>query len=202
MGKQSKYTFYRKKLLNKMNTLKKEGIELDLNVDTILTEKQLRKTGAKGKDITRQTRQLKYLLKNINEMRAYSNITGEIDTVASLINNKNKNYNNYTNKNANFTRVVIKTYRQQIRRFPPKVSHIVLQALDEAIAKSGEDNVALSLETRAESLSDFLNKSAMYGDSIAAIVAYCQAMFGDLPGVSEHYLETIDALEEEESYEG
>ena len=100
-----------------------------------------------------------------------------------------------------FTDQIIRLYTQQILRFPAKVSKIVLDALDSAILKSGRDNVAKALQSKAESLSDFLNRSAFFGDSIEAIKAYCQAMFGDLPGMDDEHLDdVIDATDEEESY--
>ena len=100
-----------------------------------------------------------------------------------------------------FTDQIIRLYTQQILRFPSKVSQIVLDALDSAIAKSGRDNVANAIQTKAESLSDFLNRSAFFGDSIEAIKAYCQAMFGELPGMDNEYLnQVIDATDDEEGY--
>lgn len=100
-----------------------------------------------------------------------------------------------------FTDQIIRLYTQQILRFPAKVSQIVLEALDSAIARSGRDNVANALQVKADSLSDFLNRSAFFGDSIEAIKAYCQSMFGDLPGMdSEHMKQVVDATDEEEGY--
>lgn len=99
---------------------------------------------------------------------------------------------------ANFTDMVIREYINQISRFPPKVAEIVLRKLDEAIQKSGKDNVAYALQYKNESLSEYLNNIALFGDSIQAILAYCDAMFGDLPGMDdESRLEISDIIDSE-----
>ena len=117
---------------------------------------------------------------------------------------REEQYRRQKEQYANFSDTVIHNYRTQIARFPRKVAEIVLTALDEAIKQNGKDAVAMAIESSAESLSDFLSRSAAFGDSIAAVVAYCQAMFGDLPGMRDNplYSDLIDALEEEEGMGG
>lgn len=117
---------------------------------------------------------------------------------------REEQYRRQKEQYANFSDTVIHNYRIQIARFPRKVAEIVLTALDEAIKQNGKDAVAMAIESSAESLSDFLSRSAAFGDSIAAVIAYCQAMFGDLPGMRDNpsYSDLIDALEEEEGMGG
>lgn len=117
---------------------------------------------------------------------------------------REEQYRRQKEQYANFSDTVIHNYRTQIARFPRKVTEIVLTALDEAIKQNGKDAVAMAIESSAESLSDFLSRSAAFGDSIAAVIAYCQAMFGDLPGMRDNpsYSDLIDALEEEEEMGG
>lgn len=100
-----------------------------------------------------------------------------------------------------FTDIIIRDYTRQILRFPHKVSQLVLEALRNSIEKSGRDAVAQALATKSDSLSDFLNRSAFFGDSIAAIMAYCTAMFGDLPGVDESIAQELHDLSEGEENE-
>ena len=101
-----------------------------------------------------------------------------------------------------FVDIVIRNYRRQILGFPKKVADIVLDALDNAINLSGREAVATRLENNAESLSDYLNRSKLFGDSISAIISYCQAMFGDLPGMTnEDVINVSDILDGLESYE-
>lgn len=103
---------------------------------------------------------------------------------------------------ASFVDIVIRNYRRQILGFPKKVSDIVIQALNNAIDISGREAVATRLENNAESLSDYLNRSKLFGDSISAIISYCQAMFGDLPGMTnEDVINVSDILDGLESYE-
>lgn len=101
---------------------------------------------------------------------------------------------------ADFTDMVIREYINQISRFPKKVAEIILRKLDEAIKKSGKDNVAYALQYKNEHLSEYLNNVALFGDSIQAILAYCDAMFGDLPGMDDDSRLEISGIIDSESY--
>lgn len=101
---------------------------------------------------------------------------------------------------ADFTDMVIREYKNQISRFPAKVAEIILRKLDEAIQKSGKDNVAYALQYKNEHLSEYLNNVALFGDSIQAILAYCDAMFGDLPGMDNESRLEISTIIDSESY--
>ena len=101
---------------------------------------------------------------------------------------------------ADFTDMVIREYINQISRFPKKVAEIVLRKFDDAIKKSGKDNVAYALQYKNEHLSEYLNNVALFGDSIQAILAYCDAMFGDLPGMDDASRLEISTIIDSESY--
>lgn len=103
---------------------------------------------------------------------------------------------------ARFADTVIAEYRRQINMYPAKVASIVLSALDRAIEKAGKTAVAMRLESNAESLSNYLNNVGLFGDSIAAILAYCSAMFGDLPGMTPEDIKDVNDIMDAESYEG
>lgn len=103
---------------------------------------------------------------------------------------------------ARFADTVIAEYKRQINMFPDKVAIIVLSALGRAIEKAGKAVVAMRLENNAESLSNYLNNVGLFGDSIAAILAYCSAMFGDLPGMNEDDIKSANDYMDAESYEG
>lgn len=200
----SKYTEYRKKLVRRINKLNKQGIHLDIPSEKILTEKQLKKTGVKGSKLSAQTTQLKKMLKDFKNLQAYSESTGEMGSVYELMKSA-KDSTSYTDNSSQdfsaYTDIVIKTYKDQIRRFPSKIATIVLSALDTAISQSGKDNVAYALQTSDASLSDSLNRASYSGDSMAGVLEYCQAVFSDLPGIDSNFMDLIDALEEEESME-
>ena len=114
--------------------------------------------------------------------------------------NKKKKQEQQKERYADFTDMVISEYKRQISRFPAKVAEIVLRKLDEAIKKSGKDNVAYALQYKNESLSEYLNNVALFGDSIQAILAYCDAMFGDLPGMDDESRIEISDIIDSESY--
>lgn len=100
----------------------------------------------------------------------------------------------------NFSDSVIAEYRRQISRFPDKVASIVLTKLDEAIKKSGKDIVAYRLQYSNISLSEYLNNVGLFGDSIQAILEYCDAMLGDLPGIDKQSRLQISDILDSESY--
>ena len=114
--------------------------------------------------------------------------------------NKKKKQEQQKERYADFTDMVITEYKRQISRFPAKIAEIVLRKLDEAIKKSGKDNVAYALQYKNESLSEYLNNVALFGDSIQAILAYCDAMFGDLPGMDDESRLEISTIIDSESY--
>lgn len=99
-----------------------------------------------------------------------------------------------------YYQLVVLQYQTYIQGFPPSISGIVLKALNTALRESGTIAVARRLQDTALSLSDFLNRTRMYGDSIQAAIEYATALFGDLPGMTEEdVLDAIDAAETEES---
>lgn len=114
--------------------------------------------------------------------------------------NKKEKTGQQKERYADFTDMVIREYINQISRFPKKVAEIVLRKLDEAIKKSGNDNVAYALQYKNEHLSEYLNNVALFGDSIQAILAYCDAMFGDLPGMDDESRLEISDIIDSESY--
>lgn len=105
-------------------------------------------------------------------------------------------------KYAQFADTVIYNYKQLINGYPDRVADIVFHALDEAIQKSGKLAVAMRLETTAEDLGWYLNNIGLFGDSIAAIIAYCSAVFGDLPGMTDEYIKYVNDILDSEAYEG
>lgn len=113
---------------------------------------------------------------------------------------KKKKTDQHEDNYADFTDMVIREYIRQISRFPPKIAEIVLGKLDDAIKKSGKDAVAYALQYKNESLSEYLNNVALFGDSIQAILAYCDAMFGDLPGMDNASRLEISDIIDSESY--
>ena len=114
--------------------------------------------------------------------------------------NKKEKTGQQKERYADFTDMVIREYINQISRFPKKVAEIVMRKLDEAIKKSGKDNVAYALQYKNENLSEYLNNVALFGDSIQAILAYCDAMFGDLPGMDDESRLEISDIIDSESY--
>ena len=211
--RKSEYTRQRERILNFVRRVQKRGYFFDVPVN-IPTERQLRQQGVRGAALSARTRQLQRIKPSdiYSEARFVDVETGEIlsgqeGRVLERERRKQEREEYYEEarreahrRRANFIRTVIYNYINMISRFPPKVSDIVLRALDSARATARDEAVAWALENKAYDLQDFLNRSAAFGDSIAAVIAYCQAMFGDLPGMQDNpeYMSLIEALEEEE----
>lgn len=81
--KQSAYTRYRNNYLARVRRLNKRGIYL-LDDKIPETEKQLKKKGITGKQLTKETNKLKRELKNFKQKEAYSKQTGVRGTVEEL----------------------------------------------------------------------------------------------------------------------
>lgn len=109
-------------------------------------------------------------------------------------------YKKKKEKYAFFVDSVISEYIRQISRFPPKVGDIVINALNRAIKNFGKDAVAYRLEFTSESLSEYLSNVGLFGDSIQAILAYCDAVFSDMPGMNNEDLIDISEIMDSESY--
>lgn len=181
----SEYSRQRKRIYQTIYRLKKKGYTSQLYFPT---ENELRNQGVKGKELERLTRTLKtWSSKRITKYIKAENIKEQADK------EKKERF-------ADFTDMVIREYKNQISRFPAKVAEIILRKLDEAIQKSGKDNVAYALQYKNESLSEYLNNVALFGDSIQAILAYCDAMFGDLPGMDDDSRLEISDIIDSESY--
>lgn len=218
--RKTEYTRQRDRILSFIRKASRRGYLFD-NFQSIPTERQLRQQGVTGAKLAAQTRRLQrikpadlYAQAEFLDVETGVILTGREGRIferarrAEERERRNEEARRaaeeyarkQSKRQADFARTVIHNYRLQILRFPKKVSEIVLSALDSAIATAGIVAVAWALENKAESLSDFLSRSAAFGDSIAAVIAYCQAMFGDLPGMQDNpeYMSLIEALEEEE----
>ena len=215
----SEYNKIRKGLRQKVRRLQKRGyiFEDDFipNVPKKITKasiNRLKKLSQavykKSKYIDAETGEIltgeegKKLEKRKSALKAKQTRKSKKDFWASDIMPIPSTYEKQRSEYARFADTVIAEYKRQISAFPAKVASIVLNALDRAIEKSGKTNVAMRLESSAESLSNYLNNVGLFGDSIAAILAYCSAMFGDLPGMNEEDIKSANDYMDAESYEG
>lgn len=174
-----------------INRLKKLSQDVYKKSKYIDTETGEILTGQEGKKLERQKSALKSKQTRKSKKEFWST---DITPIPS-------NYERQKNEYARFADTVIAEYKRQISAFPAKVASIVLNALDRAIEKAGKTVVAMRLESSAESLSNYLNNVGLFGDSIAAILAYCSAMFGDLPGMNEDDIKSANDYMDAESYE-
>lgn len=197
------YRKQRKRIQSTINRLKKDGYFPAMNILPDIPKKI-----TQGSVRRLQKIDTEYIYKK----SVYVDIeTGELLEGRKPKSKRKKQYQNKTGQQKNktgqqkeryadFTDMVIREYINQISRFPARVAEIILRKLDEAIQKSGKDNVAYALQYKNESLSEYLNNVALFGDSIQAILAYCDAMFGDLPGMDNDSRLEISTIIDSESY--
>ena len=188
------YSKQRKRIQSTISRLKKSGYFPAIN---ILPDIPKRITQSSVRRL--QKIDIEYIYKN----SVYLDIeTGELleGRQPKSKRKKKKRTDKQKERYADFTDMVIREYKNQISRFPAKVAEIIFRKLDEAIQKSGKDNVAYALHYKNESLSEYLNNVALFGDSIQAILAYCDAMFGDLPGMDNESRLEISTIIDSESY--
>lgn len=193
----SKYTEYRKKLYNKIYRLNKQGIHLDIPTEKILTEKQLKKSGVKGRKITAQTIQLRKMLANFNKLEAYSDLTGEIGTVSELKKSVKEYSQSATENYAKFSDIVIDNFRAKFSRMPPDISSRINGLLTQLINEQGTDDVAVAIENLAPKMIESLVASGYTTDYIVEQLGL--AIIENMPNASEQY--KYDIADAYESYE-
>lgn len=213
------YNKQRKALLQKINRAKKRGYIFSDNLLPAIPKKPTKSSISRlkelSKDLYKHARYVdietgeiltgqagRQLEKRKSVYKAKQTKKGKKDFWTTDITPIPQKYEKQKEEYARFADTVIAEYRRQINMFPDKVSSIVLSALGRAIEKSGKTVVAMRLESSAESLSNYLNNVGLFGDSIAAILAYCSAMFGDLPGMSSEDIKDANDYMDAESYEG
>ena len=183
--KQSVYFKERKRVLAIIRRLNKQGYNIDLYFPS---EKELKEQGIVKSEKTKLTRELKSLTPEYFRTFYKPEPTPEPTPEADY------------EEIPHFSDMVIENYIEQVKRFPPKVASIVLTALDRAIALDGKDVVAYRLETRSADLSEYLNNVIFFGDSVEAILAYCDAKFGEMPGVDDYDRIILGDISDSESY--
>ena len=213
------YNKQRKALLQKINRAKKRGYIFSDDITPSIPKKPTKASIARLKKLSKELykharyvdvetgeiltgQEGKQFEKRKSAYKAKQTIKSKKDFWTTDITPIPQKYEKQKEEYARFADTVIAEYRRQINMFPDKVARIVLSALDRAIEKAGKAVVAMRLENNAESLSNYLNNVGLFGDSIAAILAYCSAMFGDLPGMTPEDIKDANDYMDAESYEG
>lgn len=177
--KTTKYTKNRNRILR---YIKRHKIAqyVDLKIPT---ERELRKQGVKGKELSKLTRILKgitpkYLQKKVTKNKEKEDIESKTDNVLEN----------------GISQVIINNFKSQILHFPKEISDKVIAFINTLINEQGIDSVAYSLEHMPLQFHEILNKTGY--DSNSAMQEFASSLVEYLPDASDAYKEElIEAFE-------
>lgn len=170
--RKSAYTTNRNRIMAYQRRLRKKGMEIDIYFPT---EKELRKQGIKGTELTKYTRELKRFTSK------------EIKKIAKPI----KIYD------GNFSKLIIESFKSELKGLPNKLSGKFLALINEMVSSQGEKDTAFALTQMPYTVFYYLQKTRY--DSSVAVEEFSSALINYLPNASDQYKsDLMDAFEYEE----
>lgn len=190
----TQYTRQRKRVTSYINRLRKRGLEIDLYFPT---ELELRKTGVKGTELSRLTRELKRLTPSVLKELAVP--PQQIrETFKQPFRDSFTAPENISYDGSLFDRIVISGFRQNVRQFNERASNLLLGWLDRLLQTNDEHDVAIMLNDGAEA-GNIVTYQIVYSQD--KIFQYMSNMLDYLPEAGLLFKEEImDAMEEEEDF--
>lgn len=178
------YTTNRNRIMAYQRRLRKKGMEIDIYFPT---EKELRKQGIKGTELTKYTRKLKQFTPK--ELKKLATPIQEITYVPPI---------NISEDESFFDRVVISGFREHVSQFNPKASELLLSWIDKILSENDEHSVAIMLQDGAEH-GNIVTYQIAYNTNL--LYQYMSNMIDYLPDQGELFKENLmNALELEEDY--
>ena len=178
--KTTQYTKNRNRILR---YIKRHGVKeyFDLYIPT---ERELRKQGISGKQLSSLTRKLKQITPEYIK-----------ETVKTSITETQENEQESQNiLESGISQVIINNFKSQILHFPKEISDKVIALTNTLINEQGIDSVAYSLEHMPLQFHEILNKTGY--DSNSAMQEFASSLVEYLPDASDAYKEElIEAFE-------
>lgn len=195
MAKKSAYTKQRNRIMSYMRRQYKKGIIYDIQIPT---EKQLKKQGIKGKDITKLVRELKAITpKTIGQYQtqSFDPETGEI--YYNGVETNEPEFvppTNVSEDDSLFDKTVISFWKMGLESFADGVAYdLLLSWINNTIRTEGEHDTAIMLQEGAEA-GHILTWEVVYNKDNA--IMYIGYMLDYLPDEGVIYKEeTLDKLE-------
>ena len=180
----TQYTRNRNRIQAYIRKLKKAGLNVDFYFPT---EKELRKSGVKGKELTKLTLELKKLTaKELIKIATPLNkqeptITPGFEPPEKLL-------------ESGISNVIIQNFKSQVLHFPKEISDKIISLINTLISEQGIDDVAGSLQNMPMQFYEYFNRQGY--DSNSAVQEFASALIEYLPNASDGYkADLMDAFE-------
>lgn len=190
--KKTQYTKQRNRITSYIRRLRKTGLVVDVYIPT---ERELRKSGVKGSELTKLTRELKKITKKELKNMATSVAIPEQEptNTPGFI----PPYNKSEDKTF-FDNVVISGFKSHVRQFNERASNLLLSWLDRILATNDAHDVATMLNDGAEA-GLIVTYQIVYSQD--KLTQYMSEMLNYLPEAGPLFkAEMMDAMEQEEDF--
>lgn len=179
------YTKQRNRIMRYINTLKRKGYKVELNIPT---ERQIRQSGVSGTELGKLSRELKKITP-----KTLKSIAKEVERVEKVT----KNYPTSIQMGSSYSLTVIDNLRAELSKYKTEIKDKILVLINQLITQQGAEDVAYALNNMNENF--FTSLYRAHFDSNSAIQNFSTALIENLPEASEQYKKDLmDAFENEE----
>lgn len=179
------YTKQRNRIMRYINTLKRKGYKVELNIPT---ERQIRQSGVSGPELGKLSRELKKITP-----KTLKSIAKEAERIEKLT----KDYPTSIQMGSSYSLTVIDNLRAELSKYKTEIKDKILVLINQLITQQGAEDVAYALNNMNENF--FTSLYRTHFDSNSAIQNFSTALIENLPDASEQYKKDLmDAFENEE----
>nr|DAP78455.1 MAG TPA: hypothetical protein [Caudoviricetes sp.] len=179
------YTKQRNRIMRYINTLKRKGYKVELNIPT---ERQIRQSGVSGTELGKLSRELKKITP-----KTLKSIAKEVERVEKVT----KDYPTSIQMGSSYSLTVIDNLRAELSKYKTEIKDKILVLINQLITQQGAEDVAYALNNMNENF--FTSLYRAHFDSNSAIQNFSTALIENLPEASEQYKKDLmDAFENEE----
>lgn len=174
------YTKQRNRIMHYINTLKRKGYKVELNIPT---ERQIRQSGVSGSELGILSRELKKITPN-----TLKSIAKEVERV---------DYPTSIQMSSSYSLTVIDNLRGELSKYKSEIKDKILALINQLITQQGAEDVAYALNKMNENF--FIALYRVHFDSDSAVQNFSTSLIENLPEASEQYKKDLmDAFENEE----
>ena len=179
------YTKQRNRIMRYINTLKRKGYKVELNIPT---ERQIRQSGVSGSELGKLSRELKKITPKTLKL-----ISKEVERVEKVT----KDYPTSIQISSSYSLTVIDNLRLELSKYKSEIKDKILALINQLITQQGAEDVAYSLNKMNENFFTALYRA--HFDSDSAIQNFSTTLIENLPEASEQYKKDLmDEFENEE----
>lgn len=179
------YTKQRNRIMRYINTLKRKGYKVELNIPT---ERQIRQSGVSGSELGKLSRELKKITP-----KTLKSIAKEVERVEKVT----KDYPTSIQMSSSYSLTVIDNLRAELSKYKSEIKDKILGLINQLITQQGAEDVAYALNNMNENF--FTSLYRAHFDSNSAIQNFSTSLIENLPEASEQYKKDLmDAFENEE----